>query len=905
MKLVAALLGLLMLVSCGGDDDVVPAIESTSPPVVTTPPAVTPTTPSVTPTTPTVTPTTPSVSPTTPSVTPTTPACPAFTDSFGRPVTCSEMALLAGANLPFVDGGGGTGDGSGDGGADGSAGDGAPIANTVLRFTDINGKQVTTTTDARGYFRISLRGLKAPLLASVQRDNKPWQSLLITDIVRAPANRRFYTLNLTGLTDVVASELAKRDGLVNPQALTPAALVRQKAQVPAIIAAIKNTIREQIEAAGLDFSTFDPLNTPFEAVLSDKYDVLLERLIIDKDPVGGFSVVAPRYGINPQSPTMLPGGSLDFSTNFTATFAVVGGAANGLLTAAGPGNTTYIAPATPGIYRIVATSTANAANRATATVTVSAGAGFRVSGTPRIAPNTSTQLTALFNDMSTSATWTIEGNCGTCSVNSAGLFTAGSTVASVRVRGTRVSVPSQSDTLAITIASEVILSLNAPSAITVTSSDMFTFNPTISPAGINADVSLAAAPAGDAGSFITVDYFKGYLPPARAGNFAVGVASVADPSKTASIAVAVITTAAPALAATPGAPSSMRYTHAAAALPDGRVLMVGGLADRQSNNRLLTTDVFNPATGNFSAGPSLGLTRPYPEAIAIDANRVLVTGGELDYQTARNTAEVVSLSRQVSDPTPNAMSAPRIHHRMVLLNRGANSGKVLVMGGFNGPVPYGVPTWQATASVDVFDPATDTFTPSHASLRTARGMFTATMLADGRVLIVGGFQPEPGPLGLASAEIYDPVTGTFAFTGSLAIARYGHTATRLADGRVLVVGGINNGNTQSTAEIYDPATGNFSPVSSNLAVTRGYHAASSLADGRVVIFGGESGDFVVRGTVEVFNPANQTFSPYAVMSTPRVRATATALTAGPNAGKVLVFGGGAVNTPAKAAEVTP
>ncbi len=905
MKLVAALLGLLMLVSCGGDDDVAPAAQPTSPPVVTTPPAVTPTTPSVTPTTPTVTPTTPSVSPTTPVVTPTVPACPAFTDSFGRAVSCTEMALLAGANLPFVEGGGGgTGDGTGDGGADGSAGDGAPIANTVLRFTDINGRQVTTTTDARGYFRISLRGLKAPLLASVQRDNKPWQSLLVTDIVRAPANRRFYTINLTGLSDVVASELAKRDGLANPQALTPAALNRQKAQVPNVVASLKNLIREQIEAAGLNFADFDPLNTPFEAVLSDRYDILLERVIVDKDPVGGFSVVTPRYGINPKDPTMLAGGSLDFSTNFTATFAVVGGDVNGRVSATGPGNATYVAPATPGVYRVVATST-NTGNRATATVTVSAGTGFRVTGAPRIAPNTSTQLTALFSEVSTSATWTIEGNCGACSVSSAGVFTAGSTVASVRVRGTRVGVPTQSDTVAITIASEVILSLNAPSAITVTSADMFTFNPTISPEGINADVSLAAAPAGDAGSFITVDYFKGYLPPARAGNFTIGVASVADPSKTGAISVAVTTPAATALVATPGAPASMRYTHAAAALPDGRVLMVGGLADRQSNNRLLSTEVFNPTAGSFSAGPNLGLARLNLEAIAIDANRVLVTGGELDYQTARNTAEVVNLSTRVSNPTPNAMSALRIHHRMVALTSGPNSGKVLVMGGFNGPVPYGVPTWQATASVDVFDPATDSFTPSQASLRTARGLFTATVLADGRVLIVGGFQPEPGPLGLASAEIYDPVAGTFTFTGAMSIARYGHTATRLADGRVLIVGGINNSNTHSTAEIYNPATGNFSPVTSTLAVTRAYHAAATLADGRVAIVGGESGEFVVRGTVEVFDPSTQSFSPYARMATPRVRATATTLTTGPNAGKVLVFGGGAVNTPARAAELTP
>ena len=95
----------------------------------------------------------------------------------------------------------------------------------------------------------------------------------------------------------------------------------------------------------------------------------------------------------------------------------------------------------------------------------------------------------------------------------------------------------------------------------------------------------------------------------------------------------------------------------------------------------------------------------------------------------------------------------------------------------------------------------------------SRTAHTATLLADGRVLIAGGvldFGPctVPIPLdpGAASAELYDPVSGTFTSTGSMSEGRAGHTATLLADGTVLVTG------TDNTAELFSPGTGTFSAV---------------------------------------------------------------------------------------------
>ena len=104
--------------------------------------------------------------------------------------------------------------------------------------------------------------------------------------------------------------------------------------------------------------------------------------------------------------------------------------------------------------------------------------------------------------------------------------------------------------------------------------------------------------------------------------------------------------------------------------------------------------------------------------------------------------------------------------------------RVLVTGGYNGSY---------IASAEIYDPATGAWTAT-GSMATPRGGHSATRLADGRVLVAGGSN---GSAFVASAEIYDPATGTWTATGSMATPRYGHTATRLADGRVLVAGGVS------------------------------------------------------------------------------------------------------------------
>jgi hypothetical protein len=187
------------------------------------------------------------------------------------------------------------------------------------------------------------------------------------------------------------------------------------------------------------------------------------------------------------------------------------------------------------------------------------------------------------------------------------------------------------------------------------------------------------------------------------------------------------------------------------------------------------------------------------------------------------------------------------------------------------------------STVAVAQPSRFSFT---GSLNVPRTYHTATRLADGRVLVVGGLN---GNDVLTSTEIYDPVRGSFRLSGRLATAREGYTATLLlSTGKVLIVGGWNRATLQylATAELYDPATGTFTTTGS-LNIARGYHEAAPLNNGLVLITGGNDNTFHLQRTAELFDPATGRFTRTGNLITARANHTATVL----QNGTVLIAGG--------------
>jgi hypothetical protein len=163
-----------------------------------------------------------------------------------------------------------------------------------------------------------------------------------------------------------------------------------------------------------------------------------------------------------------------------------------------------------------------------------------------------------------------------------------------------------------------------------------------------------------------------------------------------------------------------------------------------------------------------------------------------------------------------------------------------------------------------------------------RSCQSSTLLANGKVLIAGGMIREGNYS--SNAELYDPATGRFSPTGSMSVGRACHTATLLPSGKVLIVAGSYGGRLDS-AELYDPATGTFSATGS-LGTERDAFTATLLKNGKVLIAGGFRGDMLA--SAELYDPATGSFTPAGNMNEARAIHTATLL----SDGKVLVTGGG-------------
>jgi len=273
---------------------------------------------------------------------------------------------------------------------------------------------------------------------------------------------------------------------------------------------------------------------------------------------------------------------------------------------------------------------------------------------------------------------------------------------------------------------------------------------------------------------------------------------------------------------TSGSMGAGRRDFTATLLPSGKVLVTGGLA---SAGPLTSAEIYDPIAGTFAAttGP-MTIARASHTATLLNTGKVLIAGGASIGGFGTFTAELFDPATGTFTETGSMLVARSLHTATLL-----GDGRVLIAGG-------SVPGGQILAECELYDPTSGSFLQTLGSMATARASHTATLLKDGTVLVTGGVDGATA-MASATAEVFNLATQMFTTTkGNMATARVDQTATRLGDGTVLVAGG----NTAATAEVYDPIAGTFSPTG-GMTASRDLHTANLLTDGTALLAGGTNG----------------------------------------------------------------
>ena len=281
---------------------------------------------------------------------------------------------------------------------------------------------------------------------------------------------------------------------------------------------------------------------------------------------------------------------------------------------------------------------------------------------------------------------------------------------------------------------------------------------------------------------------------------------------------------------------------------------------------------------------TMKVARQWSTTTLLNDGRVLVTGGIDGSGQPVASAEIYNPKSEKWKLT-GSMSNPRAYHTATVLP----GGKVLIVGG-NTAVPPA--TAAETDTAELYDPVTGTFSDTD-SMSAKRTLHTAVKLQNGEVLVAGGqVEQAPGPAQFIfsdTAEIYDPTLATWSNAASMHVARYQHTATVLVSGNVLVTGGLSGSTPLNECELYDPVTDTWT-VTGAMGSPRWVHSAARLGSGKILVVGGRTNynTTTALDTGEVFDPMLQTWSNAAnTMSEGRLFTSATIL---PNS-KLLIAAG--------------
>jgi hypothetical protein len=308
----------------------------------------------------------------------------------------------------------------------------------------------------------------------------------------------------------------------------------------------------------------------------------------------------------------------------------------------------------------------------------------------------------------------------------------------------------------------------------------------------------------------------------------------------------------------PSLKTPMFFGQSLVTLKDGRVMLLGGTIAEGTR----ATQIFDVDNG-FTKGSSLAFARTGQTATVLDDGRVIIVGGN----------RPGDIGAEIFDPTTGAFTPSRATFGALRLHSAAKlpSGEVFVAGGEPAyDTPFGIATGVATQATFLYHGDTDTFDPGPL-LAVARIQHQATVLSDGRVVITGGFANSA--IAIDRVEILETgVMPRMRDGGRLVSPRYSHDAVLLETGKILVTGGWNGDNMLASAEIYDPDTGTSRAIE-NMHTQRRQHVSVTLADGRVLIYGGQVCNTAAQYAppcnmeapryegAEIFDPLTETFTP--------------------------------------------
>ena len=314
---------------------------------------------------------------------------------------------------------------------------------------------------------------------------------------------------------------------------------------------------------------------------------------------------------------------------------------------------------------------------------------------------------------------------------------------------------------------------------------------------------------------------------------------------------------------------------------DDLLVAGGGTGTLTGATGLASSELWDSRRMRVLPGPTMGTARALHLAVRLNDGRALVIGGA-------DASGATLASCEIYDPATNgfaptgSMATPRVLHAACLLA----DGRVMVAGGTSTLQPDVVAAISATlSSVEIYNPATGTWSGAN-PLGGARLAPALTLLASGQVLASGGVQVgfflglPVSASSTTAVQRWNPVTGSWSAGASMAQGRAGHHYNQvlLADGRVLMTGGVNVPSLLAAttaapiqgAEVYNPTANSWATV--NMPNARALHSANRLLDGRVVVCGGAQGTLTAPSSipnVDVFDPSTNAWTPAPNLTAPR------------------------------------